>query len=123
MRLGVEAGAHTFDVAVEHGIRGVPISAQALAADGLEKTLAPLRERSLQVCQIGAFGFNPLHPDPARRAAERELVEQVIPLAAKTGCRYIVVCGGNYHPSGFAAGDARNFSQDALDEAARGLAP
>ena len=123
MRLGIEAGAHTLDVAVEHGIRGVPIAAANLVGAGVEATLAPLRERGLRVCQIGAFGFNPLSVDVARQAQQRAIVEQAIPLAGELGCRYIVVCGGNYHPSGFAAGDPRNFAEAALDEAARGLAP
>ena len=35
-----------------------------------------------------------------------------------TGCSYITICGGNYHPSGFGAGDARNFVPAALDEIA-----
>ena len=30
MRLGIEVGKHTHDVAVEHGIKGVPISADLL---------------------------------------------------------------------------------------------
>jgi len=31
IRLGLEAGAHTMDLAVEQGVRGVPISAGDLA--------------------------------------------------------------------------------------------
>ena len=123
MRLGIEAGAHTYDVATEHGIQGVPISAQALVTDGVQAALAPLKERGLQVCQIGAFGYNPLHPDAARLAEQRTLLERTIPLAAETGCRYITVCGGNYHPSGFGAADPRNFSEPALDAAAREFGP
>ena len=45
MRLGLEAGAHTLDLAVKHGIKGVPIYSDQLVNEGLEKTLAPLKER------------------------------------------------------------------------------
>jgi sugar phosphate isomerase/epimerase len=123
MRLGLEAGKHTVDLAVELGIGGVPISAGPLVEDGVEATLAPLRARGLQVCQIGAFGYNPLSTDRQRQAQQAALLEGVIPLAAETGCPYVVINGGNYHPSGFGAGDARNFTDRALDEVAEALAP
>ena len=71
MRLGIDAGKHTQDVAVEHGIRGVPISADQLVNEGVEATLAPLNARGLQVCQIGAFGFNPLSTDSRSASAKR----------------------------------------------------
>jgi len=123
MRLGLEAGAHTHDLAVEQGVRGVPISIDQLVNDGVDATLAPLRERGLEVCQIGAFGYNPLSTDREAQAKQTEILEKGIPLAAATGCPYIVFCGGNYHPSGFGAGDARNFTDEALDEMAAILAP
>jgi sugar phosphate isomerase/epimerase len=90
---------------------------------GVEATLAPLRERGLEVCQIGAFGFNALSTDHAARAAQRALLEAAIPCAPSTGCSYIVINGGNYHPSGFGAADSRNFCDAALDELARELEP
>ncbi len=123
MRLGLDAGANTLDLAVELGIRGVPISAEQLGRDGVDATLAPLHERGLQVCQIGAFGFNVLSTDRTKQARQQAILEQAIPLAVATGCPYIVICGGNYHPSGFGAGDVRNFTDAALDEIAAGLAP
>jgi sugar phosphate isomerase/epimerase len=122
MRLGLEAGQHTLDLAVELGIVGVPVSAGQLVEDGVEATLEPLRECGLQVCQIGAFGYNPLSSDRERQAQQAALLEQVIPLAPETGCPYVVINGGNYHPSGFGAGDARNFTGEALDEVADALA-
>ena len=121
MRLGLEAGQHTLDLAVEQNVKGVPIQAAQLVNEGLEATLAPLRERGLEVCQIGAFGYNPLSTDRERQAEQKVILEQVIPLAAETGCPYIVICGGNYHPSGFGAGDARNFTEQALDDVASAL--
>lgn len=123
MRLGLEAGKHTLDLAVEQGIKGVPISAEQLVNDGVAATLAPLHERGLDVCQIGAFGYNPLSTDRERQKKQKAILEQAIPLAPETGCIYIVICGGNYHPSGFAAGDRRNFTEETLDEVARELAP
>jgi sugar phosphate isomerase/epimerase len=123
MRLGLEAGKHTLDLAVELGIGGVPIWAGPLVADGVEATLAPLRQRGLQVCQIGAHGYNPLSTDRERQAQQAALLEQVLPLAPQAGCPYVVINGGNYHPSGFGAGDARNYTDQALDEAAEALRP
>ncbi|MBC7234634.1 MAG: sugar phosphate isomerase/epimerase [Chloroflexi bacterium] len=123
MRLGIEAGAHTLDVAVEHGIKGVPVSAERLVSLGLEAALAPLRERGLSICQIGAFGFNPLSPDKARQAEQRRILETAIPLTAQTGCPYLVICGGNYDVAAFARADQRNFTNEALDEIAHELEP
>ncbi len=123
MRLGVEVGKHTHDVAVEHGIKGVPISAEQLVNDGLDKTLAPLADGGLQVCQIGAFGFNPLSVDAEAQAKQTETLAQAIPLAADTGCPYIVINGGNYHPSGFGAADVRNFTDESLARVAEALKP
>ncbi len=119
MRLGIDAGAYTLAAARELGVSGVPIAAEALVRDGVEATLAPLRADNLAVCQIGAFGFNPLALEPA----QAELLERVIPLARATGCPYIVINGGNYHPSGFQAADARNFSDAALAQVAQVLTP
>ncbi|MCY3832617.1 MAG: TIM barrel protein [Chloroflexi bacterium] len=123
MRLGVEVGKHTHDVAAEHGIKGVPISADQLVNEGLDKTLAPLVERGLQVCQIGAFGFNPLSVDAEAQAIQTETLAKAIPLAAETGCPYIVINGGNYHPSGFGAADPRNFTEASLQRVAEALMP
>jgi sugar phosphate isomerase/epimerase len=123
MRLGLEAGAHTLDLALQHGIKGVPIWIDQLANDGVKTTLEPLRERGLQACQIGAFGYNPLSPIDAEQARQTQMLHKIIPLAADTGCPYIVVCAGNYHPSGFGAADARNFTTEAIDQIARTLEP
>lgn len=119
MRLGLEAGKETLELAVQHGVRGVPIGAAQLAKDGVEATLAPLAERGLSVCQIGAFGFNALRVEPE----QQRTLETTIPLAAQTGCPYIVIGPGNYQAAAFAAADARNFSDAALDEMAAALAP
>ena len=123
MRLGLEAGQYTRDVAAEHGIGGVPISADQLVNDGVGATLTPLKERGLEVCQIGAFMFNPLSTDLEAQAKQAATLEKAIPLAKETGCPYIVINGGNYHPSGYGAGDARNFSNGALDKVADALRP
>lgn len=123
MRLGVEVGQHTHDVAIEHGIKGVPISADQLVNEGVDETLAPLKARGLQVCQIGAFGFNPLSTDKEAQVRQAETLAKAIPLAAETGCPYIVINGGNYHPSGFGAADARNFTDEALAKVAQALKP
>jgi sugar phosphate isomerase/epimerase len=123
MRLGLEAGAETLDLAVELGIKGVPVGINKILNDGVEVTMKPLHERGLQACQIGAFAYNPLSPDPEEKAKQTAMLEQLIPLAPEVGCNYIVICGGNYHPSSFGAGDVRNFTDQALDDAASALKP
>ena len=100
MRLGLEAGADTLALAQELGIKGVPVNAADLVEKGVEATLRPLEEKGLAVCQIGAFGFNPLSTDGDAQKKQRKMLEQAIPLASEIGCPYIVICGGNYHPSG-----------------------
>ena len=119
MRLGIEAGSQSLEVAVQENVAAVPILAADLVEHGVQRTLAPLKERGLVACQIGAFGYNPLCVDPAQKS----VLKQVIRLAAETGCPYIVICGGNYHPSGFLAGDQRNFTDAALDTIADELSP
>ena len=123
MRLGFEAGEHTLDLAVELGIGGVPVNADQLVEQGVQKTLAPLRERGLSPCQIGAFGFNPLSTDREGQARQSETLRRAIPLAAETGCAYITIGPGNYHPSGFSVDDPRNHRTAALDEMAAALRP
>ncbi len=123
MRLGLECGAYTLDSAVELGIGGVPIDAEALVSQGVQATLQPIRERGLSVCQIGAFGFNPLSIDQEKQAAQRTMLERAVSLAPETGCTYIVICGGNFHPTGFLGVDIRNFTSDALTRVAEELRP
>jgi sugar phosphate isomerase/epimerase len=119
MRLGLSAEKDTLELAEELGIKGVPIGAGQLIDGGVAATLAPLQARGLSVCQIGAFGFNPLNV----KDSERTVLEKAIPLAAETGCPYIVINGGNYNSNSFGGTDRRNFGDAALDEAARTLAP
>jgi sugar phosphate isomerase/epimerase len=123
VRLGLEAGKLTLDLAAELGIRGVPVSGGAIVANGIDAALAPLRQRGLEVCQINAFGYNPLSPDAAAVERERGILERLIPLAAQTGCRYIVVGPGNYHPSVFGHHDPRNAGEAAIDALAAALRP
>lgn len=123
MRLGLEAGGDTLPLAAELGIRGVPIDGGSLVRDGVQATLKPIREYGLEVCQIGAFGFNPISDD--REGVERAGAElrEMITLAGQTGCRYIVIGPGNHHPSGFAHYDERNFAPDAIALLADALRP
>lgn len=123
MRFGIDAGKHTFDLAREFGIRGVPISADALADKGLDATLAPLRDAGHVPCQIGAFGYNALTPDADALAKQTRTLEAVIPMAGDTGCRYITISGGNHNRSTFGATDPRNFTPAAIDAVAQRLEP
>lgn len=122
MRLAIEAGSNTLSIAVKENIKGVPIFSDQLLEDGVEKTLAPIKEKGLEVCQIGAFGFNPLSPEAEFQEQTKKL-EQIIPLAAQINCPYITITGGNYHPSGFLAGDPRNNDEAALNKISARLKP
>ena len=123
MNLGLGAGEHTLDLAKELGVRGVPIQASDLVDKGVDAVLEPLAQRGLAVCQIGAFGFNPLSSDRKRQDEQAAALARTIPLAGKTGCPYVVICGGNHHPSGFGADDPRNHTAEALDRVALALEP
>lgn len=123
LRLGLDAGGTTIESARELGISGVPVGAADLVREGPASVVARLRRDGLQVCQIGAYGYNPLHPDSDVLARETAVLREAIPLAAASGCRYIVICGGNYHPSGFLGDDPRNHRAEALDRVAEALAP
>ncbi len=123
MKLGLMAGPATNSLAIELGARGVPLPVNALAQKGPEAALAPLADAGLEVCQIAAFGFNPLSPERDKQEQQRAMLEKAIPMAPDTGCNVVVVNGGNYHPSGFMNGHADNFTDEAIDAAARGLEP
>jgi len=123
MRLGLEAGGDTLELAVELGIRGVPVDGGSLVNDGVDAALAPLRSRGLEVCQIGAFGYNPLSSDVDAAKQQAELLRCIIPLAGETGCRNVVIGPGNYHPSGFGHYDLRNFEPQAVHAFADAIAP
>jgi sugar phosphate isomerase/epimerase len=123
MRLGIEAGEHTLALAEELGIGGAVIDGAALVERGPDAALGPLRQRRLAVCQIGAFGFNPLSSDAGASGRQGDLLRKIIPLAPQTGCGYVVIGPGNYHPSGFGHFDPRNFTAAAIDELAEGLKP
>jgi sugar phosphate isomerase/epimerase len=123
MRLAIDAGPHTIAAAKELGIRGVPVDGGELAKRGVAEVVDPIRAEGLEVCQIGAFGYNPLHPDTAVLSAKTELVGTLIGLAPQTGCRYIVINGGNLHPSGFGHGFRENFSTASLKKVASALKP
>ncbi|OPZ21347.1 MAG: Xylose isomerase-like TIM barrel [candidate division BRC1 bacterium ADurb.BinA364] len=123
MKLGMSCGTDSIRIAAENGARGAPLAINVLAQKGPKEAVAPLAAAGLEVCQIMAFAFNALSADTARQAEQRALVEKAIPMAPDTGCRVIVVNGGNYDPSGFLRGHRDNFTAAALDEAARGLEP
>jgi len=122
MRLGISAGPNSIPIAVEHGAKGAPLQFNLLAQKGVRAAMAPIVEAGLEVCQIMAFAFNALSPEREKQEDARRLLEKAIPLAPETGCPAIVVNGGNYDASGFLRGHRDNFTEAALDEAARGLA-
>jgi sugar phosphate isomerase/epimerase len=123
LRLALEAGADTLVAATTLGITAVPIDGQALLKDGVTATLAPLRERHLTPCQVGAFFFNPLDPDLTARAAAAAKLARLIPLAAEAGCPWIAFAAGSLCADIFGGADPANLHEPALAAAARELAP
>jgi sugar phosphate isomerase/epimerase len=123
LKMGIEAGGDTVALAKEAHFKGVPITLDDLIRDGVEKTLLPLQEAGLAPCQVGAFGFNPLHPDREYREEMDRRMQKAIPLAQKAGCPWIVINGGNLHPSGFLHGDPWNFTREARTTVAQRLQP
>ena len=123
MRLGLEAGPDTLDLAVELGIQGVPVAGADLVKQGVDATLRPLASRGLQPCQIGAFGFNPLSSDKEAVGRENDALRRTLELAPEVGCSYVVIGPGNHHPSGFGHYDPRNFETAAIAQMAEALKP
>jgi sugar phosphate isomerase/epimerase len=123
MKLALEAGPATLDLARELAVAGVPLDADALLRDGPAAALAPLRERGLAPCQIGAFFFNPLDPDVAARTAAAARVARLIPLAAEAGCPFIAFAAGSRASDIFGGAHPGNLADDALADAAASLAP
>ena len=123
MKLGLEAGKHTYELAARHGIKGVPIQIDELVGGGVETTLRPIRERDLEVCQIGAMGFNPLSPDADLVLAQKKLLEKGIPLAAAAGCRVIAISCGSYAASAFGGSHRGNYGDEAITEMAEAIKP
>lgn len=123
MKLALEAGAATLATARELGISGVPIDGRALLRDGVTATLKPLLAEGLNPCQVGAFFFNPLHPDTTALEADRAELDRLIPLAAEAGCPWIALPGGSCCEDVFGGSDVRNLQAEALEAAARILTP
>jgi sugar phosphate isomerase/epimerase len=117
MKLGLELGAPTRDIASELGIRGVPVDGSELRNNSVKATLAMLAEKNLVPCQVGAFGFNALNVSEAERAN----LEATLPLAVEAGCPYVVINPASYHKNVFTMVDRRSWTEDALDEMARAL--
>lgn len=123
MKLGLEAGAHTFALAERHGIKGVPISVDELVEKGPDAAVAPLREKGLEVCQIGAIGYNPLGPDKDAAEKQKQLIQKAIPMATAAGCPLIAISCGSYAGSAYGGFHRDNFADKALDDMAEAIAP
>jgi len=123
MQLGLEAGANTHDLAVELGVKGVPISAGQLVEQGVDATLAPLSEKGLAPCQIDCIGYNALAPDADEKAGQAALLDKTIPLAKQAGCRYIAIGPASYQANPFVMLDPRNHTDQAIEDLAEALKP
>ena len=123
MRLGIDAGASSIEFAQAYGVAGVPVSSRALKEQGVQSALKPIRDAGLEVCQINAMGYNPLHPDDNARAASRETVFNAFEVSGDVGCPWVSINAGNHHSTGFLDGDKRNFGEAALESIARELEP
>jgi sugar phosphate isomerase/epimerase len=123
MRLGLEAGEYTHELAKRLGIKGVPVSVNELVEKGPEDAVEPLRKKGLEICQIGAVGYNPLGPDKEAAKAQRSLIEKAIPMAAAVGCPLIAISCGSYASSPYGGFSPDNFTDRAIDDMAKALDP
>ena len=122
MKLALEAGPDTLELAVELKISGVPVSGAELVKDR-ERALAPLQERQLTPCQVGAAGYNPLLDDGDRRAQEELLLALLDITPTLEGNPCIMISGGNFNPDHFGQTDPRNFQSETLQLLADRLKP
>jgi sugar phosphate isomerase/epimerase len=123
MKLGLVCGPDSIRIAQKLKVDGVSFNATDLVAEGGREKLAALRALQLEPCQIAAYSFNPLLPDPAERLVQEHILAAAIPHVPSTGCRDLVINGGNRHPSGYAGSHRDNFTEGVLDEIARKLEP
>jgi sugar phosphate isomerase/epimerase len=123
MKLGLVCGPDSIRIAQKLKVDGVSFNASDLTVDGGREKLAALRAVQLEPCQIAAYGFNPLLPNPAEREAQEQILAAAIPHVVATGCRDLVINGGNRHPSGYAGSHRDNFTEGVLDEIAVKLEP
>ena len=120
MRLGLDAGEYTLDLAVRsRGSKVCLFRRINWSKDGVDATLAPLRAHGFAGLPDRRVGYNPLSVDRSGPGAPKTDDGAGHPSGADRPAALNCYCGGNYHPSGFAAGDARNFTDQALDELAR----
>lgn len=120
MRLALEAGSATLELATKHRLAGVAIDAASLE-DGV--TVNQLTESGLAAAQIGVPMFNPLNDDAAALDTETRRLGRAIERCGEVHARHIMIGPGNHHSSGFAHWDPRNDSEESLDQYARALEP
>ena len=111
------------EVAQRIGAHGLPLWVNALVPHGPEAATGPIREAGMKVCQIGAFGYNPLSPNREEQAMQAAWLREAIPLVGQVGCPHLVINSGNYDEAGFLRGHPDNFTERALDEVATALEP
>lgn len=123
MRIGIDAGASSIEFAQAYGAAGVPVSSRALKENSVHSVLKPIKDTGLEVCQINAMGYNPLHPDDNVRLSSCETVLNAFEVSGDVGCPWVSINAGNHHPTGFLDGDKRNFGDAALESIAREIEP
>lgn len=123
MKLGLVCGPDSIRIAQRLKVDGVSFNASDLAGEAGQEKLRALRSVQLEPCQIAAYSFNPLLADAVERSNQEKMLAAAIPLVAATGCRDLVINGGNRHPSGYAGSHPDNFTESVLDEIAVKLEP
>jgi sugar phosphate isomerase/epimerase len=123
MRLAIEGEGIGLETALSLGVAGVPLNSEQIDAMGAAAVLYPLTTSGLGVAQIGAYSFNPLHPDTSVVAESTAMVSRMIHASTLLGKPAIVLSCGNYNPNAYSAIDRRNRSDQALDCYAEALVP
>jgi sugar phosphate isomerase/epimerase len=78
-----------------------------------------MADNGIEICQFGAFAFNPLLPTPE---AEQQVHAQ-IELAAALGSKSIVFSGGSYNPVHLYCAHPDNYTEQAIAQSADTLRP
>lgn len=103
----------------EHGATGILIGDWHFRETKADQLSGMLAENNLEICQFGAFGFNPLLPTKEK---EKQTYKQ-IELAAFLGAKTIVFSGGTYNPNKNYCAHPDNYTDKAIIEAAKTLRP
>ncbi len=72
-------------------------------------------ENDIVIAEVGAWGNNPIHPDPVKRKEARDNIKKKLALADTIGARCCVNVPGTRHKDGWAGSHEKNFADETFD--------